>query len=195
MLSLLLVASAAFAQNCDDTNFSACLEQGKQYLETTCGTLTQNATTYAQCLCYQKVADGNCYGMCPLNATIQAEYTQVTGAIASICGAANLNPRTLVYPAPWAPNVPGPGSASMPPTGSAGTGTTSTTTTPATRNGGLQIGLDSLLALGYGILVTNFRNCPICPLNRKNIKTFACNKNLLLTTSMAVRERQLICEI
>jgi hypothetical protein len=153
MLSLFLIASA-FAQNCEDTNFAACLDIGKDYLENTCGSLRTNGSTttyYSQCLCYQKVSDANCYGICPSDASVQVQFASVATEIISLCQAAYLDPKKLVYPAPWAPKVPAPTSPINPTGSTVSTGTTGAVSSPnVKKNGASLAGIDYLVALGYG---------------------------------------------
>lgn len=100
---VILAATVLAQQNCDDTNFGACLQQNQVFLDSTCSPLQKNdPTNYQKCLCYQLVNTKNCYAQCPNNSTVQTQFT--TGVLASLnaqCKTAQLDPNNLPQPAPW----------------------------------------------------------------------------------------------
>ncbi|KAI8893011.1 hypothetical protein BC833DRAFT_661963 [Globomyces pollinis-pini] len=102
ILSALLPLLSA-QQNCADTNYEACKEQAKVFLDKTCTPLASSSMpNYQSCLCYQVVNESYCYAQCKDNATVQAEYQKVNQPkLTTLCKAANLDPFNLPKTAPW----------------------------------------------------------------------------------------------
>jgi hypothetical protein len=129
MVLFLFITNIVAQQDCSITNFEACKEQAKLYLETTCNPLQTNTNVsyFPTCLCYQKYNEGNCYGQCPQNSTIQTEYRSgIVPAIESYCAAVGLDSKRLPYPPIWQTNTQG---AVIPTTGTNGN-TAAVTVTP-----------------------------------------------------------------
>ncbi|KAI8901149.1 hypothetical protein BC833DRAFT_617921 [Globomyces pollinis-pini] len=103
MVPMLLIASvSAQNQDCNQTNFGACQTVVADYKKNTCDTLRNHPNYFKECLCYQAVANGNCYQQCPGNAGLQASYQSVVlPQIRAVCSNAGLDPNNLPVQASW----------------------------------------------------------------------------------------------
>ncbi|KAJ3323100.1 hypothetical protein HDV06_002112 [Boothiomyces sp. JEL0866] len=134
--SVILAAAVLAQQNCDDTNFAACLQQNQIFLDSTCTPLQKpDPTNYQKCLCYQLVNAKICYAQCPNNSTVQTQFTN--GVLVNLnaqCKTAQLDPNNLPQPAPWVTYTATStvGSSTQTVAGSAASGTT---TQKASANG------------------------------------------------------------
>jgi hypothetical protein len=100
-LIILASVSSIFSQAVTCPVFDGCLVANDQFMENTCGPLSNNATFLAQCTCYQMYNRGLCYLQCPGVSEVSSLYEFNRANAVTQCNSVGLNAAALPSPPPW----------------------------------------------------------------------------------------------